>query len=183
MRGAAKEVLKMRMIVSMLALVSMAACGGTSIPVQVAGAGFENPSSGSAAANPSASSGSGDVSFAGLLNQVRSDAGSAAVSYNAQLDTAAQSHAQDMLDNNYFSHTGRNGSTAGQRATAAGYNWRTVGENIASGYQTEASVMNGWVNSPGHQANNINPSFEEFGLGYAVNGNNTRWVLMLGAQH
>lgn len=172
----------MRMIAAAFALVSLTACGGTSIPVQVAGAGFSNTTSPSAPSNPSSPSGSGDVSFAGLLNDVRADAGSNPVSYNAQLDSAAQAHAQDMLDNNYFSHTGLNGSTAGQRATAAGYNWRTVGENIAAGYQTEESVLNGWVNSPGHQANNINPNFEEFGLGYARDGLQTRWVLMLGAQ-
>ena len=87
-----------------------------------------------------------------------------------------------MLDNNYFSHTGLNGSTAGERATAAGYNWRTVGENIAAGFNSESSVLDAWVNSPGHQANNINPNFEEFGLGYASSGSGNRWVLMLGAQ-
>ena len=169
----------MKRLFSVVALVSLAACGGTSIPVQVAGAGASTPS---APVSPSAPSGTGDVSFAGLLNTVRANAGSAPVAYNAQLDSAAQAHAQDMLTNNYFSHTGLNGSSAGQRATAAGYIWSTVGENIAAGYQSEASVMNGWVNSPGHQANNINPNFEDFGLGYAVNGNQTRWVLMLGAQ-
>lgn len=172
----------MRTIAAALALVSLTACGGTSIPVQVASAGFSNSGAPSGPSSPSSPSGGGDVSFAGLLNNVRSNAGSDPVSYNAQLDSAAQAHAQDMLDNNYFSHTGLNGSSAGQRATAAGYNWSTVGENIASGYQTESSVLNGWVNSPGHQANNINPNFEEFGLGYARDGMQTRWVLMLGAQ-
>jgi len=58
----------------------------------------------------------------------------------------------------------------------------TYGENIAAGYQTEAGVMDGWTNSEGHHANNINPIFTEFGLGLATGGGDTRWVLMLGAQ-
>lgn len=124
----------------------------------------------------------GDVSFQGLLNDVRADAGSNPVTYNALLDVAAQDHADDMLENNYFSHTGLNGSGIGDRVTATGYNWRTVGENIAAGFSSEQSVLNAWVGSPGHQANNINPNFEEFGLGYAADGSGSRWVLVFGAQ-
>ncbi|SHH02840.1 Uncharacterized conserved protein YkwD, contains CAP (CSP/antigen 5/PR1) domain [Cognatiyoonia sediminum] len=168
----------MKSFIPVILLVLTAACGGTSVPT--------NSASFAAAPTPTASTPSrgttGDVSFQGLLNEVRSDAGSAPVTYNAQLDVAAQRHAQDMLDNNYFSHTGLNGSSVGDRATAAGYNWRTVGENIAAGFSSESSVLQAWVDSPGHQANNINPAFEEFGLGYAANGSGNRWVLVFGAQ-
>ena len=164
----------MKTVLPVLTLCLVTACGGSSI--EPTSASFTSPSS-----TPSTGV-TADVSFQGLLNDVRSDAGSNPVTYNAQLDLAAQRHAQDMLDNNYFSHTGLNGSTAGERATAAGYNWRTVGENIAAGFNSESSVLDAWVNSPGHQANNINPNFEEFGLGYASSGSGNRWVLMLGAQ-
>lgn len=165
----------MRFTLSVLTVCFMTACGGSSI-APTSGSSFATPTS-----TPSTGT-SGDVSFQGILNVVRADAGSNPVTYNAQLDQAAQDHAQDMLDNNYFSHDGLNGSTIGDRATAAGYNWRTVGENIAAGFNSESSVLNAWVNSPGHQANNINPSFEEFGLGYAANGGANRWVLVFGAQ-
>ncbi len=170
----------MKYYVSVCALVLTSACGGASAPPPTTSASFA-ASPTTTTATPSTGV-TGDVSFQGLLNDVRADAGSGAVSYNAQLDAAAQAHAQDMLDNNYFSHTGLNGSSVGDRATAAGYNWRTVGENIASGYRSESSVLDAWVNSPGHQANNINPAFEDFGLGYAADGSGTRWVLVLGAE-
>lgn len=123
-----------------------------------------------------------DASFATLINSVRSASGAAPVTYNAQLNTAAQSHSNDMLAQGYFSHTGANGSTIGQRATAAGYNWTAIGENIAQGQANENLAMNGWISSPGHQANNVGTQFKEFGLGRAGSGAATRWTLVLGSQ-
>lgn len=177
----------MRRFIACLFLSSLAACGGTSVPVLVNGSTEALTTAATTlATNPtiapiSVDTGA-DTSFALLLNNVRVLNKSSPVIHNDQLDAAAQAHAQDMLDNDYFSHTGQNGSTPGDRATLAGYDWRTYGENIASGYRSEASVMKGWTDSPGHHANNINPNFKEFGLGLAQDGGDTRWVLMLGAR-
>ena len=55
----------------------------------------------------------------------------AAVTWNDKLAKAAYDHSLDMKSNDYFSHTGLNGSSPGQRITAAGYVWKTYGENIA----------------------------------------------------
>ena len=124
----------------------------------------------------------GDVSFGALLNTVRRENGVPSLGYDSRLDTAAQSYAEIMLRENFFSHTGRDGSNPGDRISAAGYDWRAYGENIASGFRTEESVLKGWTDSPGHHANNINPAFEEFGLGYAVSAGGTRWVLLLATE-
>lgn len=124
--------------------------------------------------------------FAGLLNGVRSNAGNGAgpVTYDSRLGVAAQSHANDMVANNFFSHTGSNGSELDDRAEAAGYTgWTALGENIAQGQQTQQAVMNSWTNSPGHHANNINPAFDDFGLAKAGSGGQLRWVLLLGSQN
>lgn len=121
-----------------------------------------------------------DADFANLLNNMRARHGAAPVTHDALLDLAAQRHADDMLANGYFSHTGRNGSTLRERVDATGYEWRAIGENIGMGQQTEQEIMDGWTNSPGHHENNIRPVYEEFGLGYARNGRDTRWVLVLG---
>jgi uncharacterized protein YkwD len=69
-----------------------------------------------------------------------------------------------MYTNNYFNHTGLNGSSAGDRIIAAGYAWRSFGENIAKGYSTEQSVMDGWIRSEGHCKNIMNPGFKEMGV-------------------
>ena len=123
-----------------------------------------------------------DASFGTLINAVRTASGVAPVAYNAQLDAAAQAHSADMVANGYFSHTGLNGSTMASRAAAAGYTGTATGENIARGQTNENLVINGWISSPGHQSNNVNPISDEFGLGRAGTGSNTTWTLMFGAK-
>lgn len=123
-----------------------------------------------------------NLTFTGLLNNVRNVNGAAPIAFDSRLTAAAQGHADDMRANNYFSHTGLNGSDPGDRMRAAGYNWRTYGENIARGQTSEAQVMTAWTNSPGHHANNINPNFEDYGLGKSGTGGQTHWVLVLGAE-
>ena len=86
------------------------------------------------------------------------------VVWNDLLALAADNHSKDMLANNYFNHTGLNGSTPGDRIRAAGYNWRAYGENIAYNYPTEQAVMNGWLNSEGHCKNIMNGTFNEMGV-------------------
>ncbi|MCK7558623.1 CAP domain-containing protein [Chitinophaga sedimenti] len=72
------------------------------------------------------------------------------VTWNLKLEQAAYLHAQEMSDSAYFSHTGRNGSNAGQRITNVGYRWAAYGENLALGVMNEQQVMAGWLNSPTH---------------------------------
>ena len=87
------------------------------------------------------------------------------VTWNDKLAKAAYDHSVEMKANDYFSHTGLNGSNPGQRITAAGYPWKTYGENIANGYTTEQAVMNGWLSSEGHCRNIMNGYFKEMGAG------------------
>ena len=81
------------------------------------------------------------------------------------LRCAARLHARDMVVRGYFSHTSQNGDTFSKRITAAGYVWRTVGENIASGYPSPQAVVDGWMTSSGHCKNIMNPAFTELGVG------------------
>jgi len=85
------------------------------------------------------------------------------LSWNNQLETAANAHASDMNQHNYFSHTGRDGSSPGERITRAGYNWLAYGENIAKGYSNEQAVVTAWINSEGHCKNIMNANFGEMG--------------------
>jgi uncharacterized protein YkwD len=89
--------------------------------------------------------------------------------WNNDLETAAQNHAEDMSSKNYFSHTSKDGRTMADRAIAAGYTYKnfknfTVGENIAEGQMSIAEVMDGWLKSPGHCRNLMNPEFKEVGV-------------------
>ena len=90
------------------------------------------------------------------------------VSWSDSLAMAAYLHSEDMVLNNFFSHTGADGSSPGQRISRQGYPWRTYGENIAVGYPTVSSVIQGWLGSEGHCMNLMNPAFTEIGAGYAI---------------
>ena len=118
-----------------------------------------------------------------LTNRERQKQGLAPLKLSAQLSRAAQLHGTDMAKNNYFSHTGRNGSNLGDRAKASGYKYSRVGENIAAGRSTAEGTMKQWMNSAGHRANILNPKFTEIGFGYA-NTSNSRyqhyWVQVFG---
>jgi uncharacterized protein YkwD len=89
------------------------------------------------------------------------------VAWNDTLAMAAYLHSEDMAINQFFSHTGSDGSTPGERITREGYDWRTYGENIAMGYPTVSDVMQGWLGSEGHCRNIMTPYFAEIGAAFA----------------
>jgi uncharacterized protein YkwD len=87
---------------------------------------------------------------------------------NALLRTAAQEHAHDMLVHNYFAHEGHDGSSPAQRIAAAGYSYRMIGENIASGPVNATEAVAGWIASPEHCENLMDARFTESGVAYAA---------------
>jgi uncharacterized protein YkwD len=103
-----------------------------------------------------------------LVNVERGKAGCPAVKANDKLTAAARGHSADMAARNYFSHTTPEGVDFATRITNAGYRWSGAGENIAMGYRTPVSVMDGWMNSAGHKANILNCGFKELGVGVAA---------------
>ncbi|MFF4547095.1 sigma-70 family RNA polymerase sigma factor [Streptomyces sp. NPDC001406] len=117
-----------------------------------------------------------------LVNKERANAGCGPLTENAQLEKAAQAHSDDMAARNFFDHTNPDGVDPGQRITAAGYRWSTYGENIAQGQQTPESVMDSWMNSPGHRANILNCSFKEIGVGVHKGSGGPWWTQDFGAK-
>jgi uncharacterized protein YkwD len=106
-----------------------------------------------------------------LLNQQRAAHGLGALSESAVLDRAARAYAADMVKRGFFDHVSPDGGTVLNRLKAAGWApvgaW-TVGENIAWGsgtLSTPASIVDGWMHSPGHRANILNGDFGAIGLG------------------
>ena len=74
-----------------------------------------------------------------------------------------------MADRSRLDHTGSDGSSPAERATRAGYTWRVVGENIASGQSTPEQVVEEWIGSSHHCANLMSADFTEMGVGFAAN--------------
>jgi uncharacterized protein YkwD len=104
----------------------------------------------------------------GSINANRAAVGAPPLVRCGALDGAAQAHSQDQATTNTMTHTGSDGSTIGVRANRAGYiGWTALGENVAAGYTSVDAVMSGWMNSPGHKANLLNPAFRHVGVGRA----------------
>lgn len=84
---------------------------------------------------------------------------------NSALRCAARVHSKDMGDRAYFDHNNPDGEDPFVRMERAGYSFSTAGENIAAGQTSPQMVMQGWMESPGHCSNIMNPAFTEFGVG------------------
>ena len=124
-----------------------------------------------------------------LTNAERAKAGLESLTLNNQLIQAAQGHSDSMAVDDFFSHTGADGSSVGDRVRDTGYKFATAGENIAAGQRTAADVVEGWMNSPGHRANILNANYTEIGVGYELLENDTGsvnynryWTQVFGSQ-
>jgi uncharacterized protein YkwD len=113
-----------------------------------------------------------------LVNQARAQARNCGrkpfkavkpVKWNSLLADISMRHAADMAKNSYFSHTGLDGSTPAARVTRNGYKYRATGENIAAGQTTPEEAVAGWIKSPPHCENLMNPVFTEMGVAYSIN--------------
>ena len=114
--------------------------------------------------------------LASLLNQERSNNNQKPLVENAELSKAAQLHAQDMLSNDYLSHTGQDGSNFFQRIKRQNYRPCYAAENIAKGQSSAEQVMRDWMNSKTHRKNNLSAKPDHFGIGVAGN----TWVILFG---
>jgi uncharacterized protein YkwD len=79
----------------------------------------------------------------------------------------ARGHATDMAVHDYFEHQDLSGQSPAERVRAAGYSEKLVGENIAYGPESVEEVVKGWLASPGHCQNIMDPHFAQMGIGLA----------------
>ena len=128
-----------------------------------------------------------------LVNQERAKVGADPLKINEQLDDAADLHSQDQAGMNNMTHTGSNGSTLGSRVNETGYEWSGLAENVSQVALDPETVMFGgtgvrgigivgWMDSPGHRSNILNPDLEEIGVGYAESSDGSPyWTQVFGA--
>lgn len=99
-------------------------------------------------------------------NRVRIEHGFSSLKFSFRLGQAAQGHAKDMADNNYFAHTSPDGlSTIASRIQNVDYQYSLAGENLAAGYHSATDVVTAWLNSPGHRENLLHPDYTDIGFG------------------
>ncbi len=107
----------------------------------------------------------------------------AALTPSAPLARAALDHARDLAAFGRLSHKGSDGAGPADRVSRAGYQWAIVAENVASGAETADEVVTGWLESPSHCSNLMNPLFTEMGVAYAASpdANGIYWAQVFGA--
>lgn len=92
---------------------------------------------------------------------------------NGQLDIAAQNKARDMAARNYWSHNTPDGNPPWVFVVNQNYSYQKLGENLAAGFNDEQAAINGWMASPRHKDNLLDPNFTDVGFGVAQSANYT----------
>ena len=104
-----------------------------------------------------------------LVNAERGKAGLAPLKPDPELAAVARAHSRDMLARGYFSHLSPEGKEPVDRIRQAGTRFLTAGENLALA-PTLAAAHRGMMDSPGHRANILKPSFGRLGIGILDGG-------------
>lgn len=118
-----------------------------------------------------------------LHNEVRAEHGAPELCYQENLAGAAEGHSEDMLERDYFAHESPDGREPAARMLDAGYgqdgyrSWQ-VAENLykaegtgaAPGREAIEGAVEGWLESPGHRENLLDPGLREVGSGVASTG-------------
>ena len=109
-----------------------------------------------------------------ITNNYRSLVGVPSLTLDSSLVEAASIRAKEISDS--FSHTRPNGSSCFTVLSELGISYGTAGENIAAGYSSSQSVMEGWRSSSGHYQNIISSKFKKIGIGVNIINNQYYWV-------
>ena len=104
-----------------------------------------------------------------ITNNYRSLVGVSSLTLDSSLVEAASIRAKELSDS--FSHTRPNGSSCFTVLSELGISYGTAGENIAAGYSSPQSVMEGWRSSSGHYQNIISSKFKKIGIGVNIINN------------
>jgi uncharacterized protein YkwD len=118
----------------------------------------------------------------GYINQLRIQHGLSSLKLDPRLSQAAKQHAEDMARYHYFGHRGRSrfffASNPGTRATASGYQWKVIAENLWAGSRALPAAFQSWVRSTEHYRNLADPRFLDAGIGVARTSKRTYWVAL-----
>jgi len=105
-----------------------------------------------------------------LVNRERTSRGLSPLTLNPELARVARIKSEDMYRNNYFSHQSPVYGSPFDMLRSFGIRYTAAAENIARGQTTAESVMNSWMNSPGHRENILNSNLTQTGVGYFNEG-------------
>ncbi len=104
-----------------------------------------------------------------------------AVAWSEILWQASSRHCSTMARKGILCHSDNDGGRPGESLSRLGYKWSAYGENVGEGYRTPEEMVDGWLKSPGHCENIMNPAFREAGSSYFRGARKIYWTLILAA--
>ncbi len=104
----------------------------------------------------------GVISFTNMQRAINS---LPALTQNALLNQSALNKAKDMFEKQYFAHDSPEGRGVADLASDVGYEFITIGENLALGnFLNDEVLVQAWMDSPGHRENILNSRYTEIGV-------------------
>jgi uncharacterized YkwD family protein len=118
----------------------------------------------SVVATPSTTTTSNEDMVLNLINKARRENGITELNKDATLANVAQIKSDDMVKNNYFSHTSPSYGTPFAMMQGFGISYKTAGENIA-GNPSITKAVEAWLNSETHRKNILSNLYNYVGIG------------------
>ena len=116
------------------------------------------------------------------INTLRAQNGLAPLELNAQLTSAAATHARDMSFQSRPWHWGSDGSSPMQRVDRAGYRGEFVGELVSETFESETETLNAWMMERETRVVVLDPRARELGVSWHQDSNGKLWwAVVLGA--
>lgn len=117
-----------------------------------------------------------------ITNKQRLANGAPTLANDKRLQAAAQNKANDMAKLGYWSHISPEGIAPWHFIDDSGYEYEIAGENLARGFKTSSGVVTGWMKSPSHRDNLLDPNYQDVGIATAngqIEGEETTIVVAL----
>lgn len=105
-----------------------------------------------------------------MVNTARTENGLPALSWSNALAGIARNHGADMIQRGYYDHVDPEGRGPDYRADAAGISYYLISENIAAGNVSPEVIFDGWMASPDHRYNILDPEVDQVGIGVVLGG-------------
>ena len=112
------------------------------------------------------------------INAQRAANGLAPYQFDVAIAAVAAAHSADQAARHTMSHTGADGSNAGQRLTRQGVTWSSWGENVGAGFNDPATLLQAWLASPTHRPIVLSSTYTRIGVGVATATDGTRYWTM-----
>lgn len=110
-----------------------------------------------------------------LVNRERTAKGCRPLRVDGRLTNSARLHSREMAESGQLTHNSPNGTSPWQRMARAGYA-KSGAENIARGFLTAQTAVQGWMGSSGHRRNILDCRLVATGVGVSLGPEGPWWT-------